>query len=463
MSDRHDCNDFRGSRVTRRHLLRVGSLGFLGLNLPGLFRLEEAQAARSAAQPLAAKIKSCILLFYYGGPSHHDTWDMKPNAPKEVRGEFKPIATNVTGLRVSEHLRHSARVMDKLAIIRSMHHGMRNHNAAAVEALCGRTPLKGDQEFLAGDPTDFPCYGSALTYLLPAKRSVPPHIALPHIMRNVVKLAGQTAGFLGSAYDPMQVTRDPNGPNFQIGEMTLPDDLTTGDLEHRRSIQRLLDRQARSWEKAAGTGARDKFYEKAYELLRSPAASRAFDIAQEPCRVRDRYGRNKHGQSMLLARRLVEAGVRFVSVYDGSRNGVDNWDTHGDNFNQLKNVLLPPADQALSALVEDLHARGLLDTTLIVWMGEFGRTPKINSGAGRDHWPDCYSVVLAGGGVRGGSAYGTSDKFGGYPETNGVTPGDLAATLFWRFGLDPATKIHDFNGRPYRLAEGEPIHELFRG
>lgn len=463
MQQRHSCRDFRCRRVTRRHLLRIGSLGFLGLNLPGLFRLERAQAAQSSTKTHAGRVHSCILLYYYGGPSHHETWDMKPAAPKEVCGEFRPIATAVPGLRISEHLSCTAKVADKIAIIRSMHHGMRNHNAAAVEALCGRTPLKGDQEFLAGDPTDFPCYGSALTYLLPPKRAVPPHVALPHIMRNVVKLAGQTAGFLGSAYDPMQVTRDPNSSNFHVGEMTLPDDLTASDLEHRRSIQELLDRQVQSWHKAAKNDVRDKFYEKAYDLLRSPSASRAFDIHQEPTRVRDRYGRNKHGQSLLLARRLVEAGVRFVSVYDGSRNGIDNWDTHADNFKQLKNTLLPPADQALSALLEDLQIRGLLETTLVVWMGEFGRTPKINGAAGRDHWPDCYSVVLAGGGVKGGRTFGSSDKLGAYPETDPVTPGDLAATLFRCFGLDPATKIHDSNGRPYRLAEGEPIRELFQG
>src|SRR5262249_10526317 len=214
------------------------------------------------------------------------------------------------------------------------HHRMTNHNAAAVEALCGRTPLKGDLEFLAGDPTDFPCYGSAVAYLTPPRRPVPPYVALPHVMWNVVKLAGQTAGFLGSAYDPLHVTRDPNDPNFRVGEMALPEDLTLDELEHRQTIQGLLDRQARGWEQFGGTRATDAFYAKAFQLLRSPEASRAFDIAQEDLRTRDRYGRNKHGQSVLLARRLVEAGVRFVSVYDGSRNGVDNWDTHANNFKQ---------------------------------------------------------------------------------------------------------------------------------
>jgi hypothetical protein len=457
MHRRAACADFCQARPSRRELLRVGGLGLLGLNLADWLRLE------AAAAPTKAGVKSCILLYYYGGPAHQDTWDMKPGAPAEVRGEFKPMPTNVPGLRISEHLSRCARVMDRLAVIRSMHHRMTNHNAAAVEALCGRTPLKGDLEFLAGDPTDFPCYGSAVAYLTPPRRPVPPYVALPHVMWNVVKLAGQTAGFLGSAYDPLHVTRDPNGPNFRVGEMSLPDDLTVGELEHRKSILRLIDGQARGWEAQAGTGAMDAFYEKAFRLLRSPEASRAFDIAQEDPRTRDRYGRNKHGQSLLLARRLVEAGVRFVSVYDGSRNGIDNWDTHAKNFEGLKDTLLPPADRALAALVQDLGDRGLLDSTLVVWTGEFGRTPTINKAAGRDHWPFCYSVVLAGGGVRGGSTYGSSDKLAAYPDANPATPGDLAATIFWRLGLDPAQQIHDFNGRPSRLAEGEPMRALFGG
>src|SRR5262249_30627992 len=218
--------------MSRRALLRAGSLGLLGLTLPDLLRLEAAAAG--GARP--TRVKSCILLYYYGGPSHQDTWDMKPDAPSEVRGEFKPVPTKVPGLRISEHLSRTARVADKLAIVRSMHHRMTNHNAAAVEALCGRTPLKGDLEFLAGDPTDIPCYGSAVAYLTPPRRPVPPYVALPHVMWNVVKLAGQTAGFLGSAYDPLHVTRNPNDPTFRVGEMALPDDLTLPELEHRQSI-----------------------------------------------------------------------------------------------------------------------------------------------------------------------------------------------------------------------------------
>jgi hypothetical protein len=387
---------------------------------------------------------------------------MKPAAPPEVRGQFKSIATTVPGVRVCEHLPHCARVMHRLALVRSMHHPMRNHNAAAVEALCGRTPLLGDLELLADDAASFPCYGAALSYLLHGTPRVPPYVALPHVMYNVVVLPGQTAGFLGSAYNALQVTRDPNEPGFGPGELELPADLSPHRLEDRRHLLGLMDRAARSAEGRSATRAKDQAYERAFGLLSSAVVRRAFDIGREDARTRDRYGRNKHGQSVLLARRLVESGVRLVTVYDKVRNGQEeNWDSHQAVFPRLKDHLLPPADRALAALVEDLEARGLLESTLVVALGEFGRTPKVNPDAGRDHWPDCFSVVLAGGGVRGGTVYGSSDRSGAYPDTDPVTPGDLAATLFWRFGFDPATEIHDPQGRPYRLAEGTPLDRLF--
>jgi hypothetical protein len=342
---------------------------------------------------------------------------------------------------------------------------MRNHNAAAVEALCGRTPLKGDLELLANDPTtDFPCYGSAVSYLSPRTTSasmVPAHVALPHVMYNVVKLPGQTAGFLGPVYEPLQVTKDPNQPDFRVSEIELPAGLSLAELENRQTLLSRINSQMTAAPSAAGQMSMSAFYQRAFDLLRSDGVRRSFDINQEEPRVRECYGRNIHGQSALLARRLVESSVRFVSVYDKVTNGLDNWDTHVNNFGRLKDQLLPPCDTAFSALVEDLADRGLLDTTLVIMLGEFGRTPKINKDGGRDHWPDCYSVVMAGGGIRGGTQYGTSDKLGAYPDANPVTPGDLAATIFWRFGLDPSAELHDATGRPLRLASGEPIRGLF--
>jgi hypothetical protein len=440
---------------TRRQLLRIGGLGIAGLSLANILRAEAAGAA-------TAKVNSCILLFYYGGPCQVDTWDMKPNAPVEVRGEFKSIATKVPGLRICEHLPRTARVADKLAVIRGMHHPMRNHNSAAVEALCGRTPLKGDLELLADDPNRFPNYGAVLSYLSKQRGEVPIHVALPHVLYNVVVLPGQTAGFLGAVYNHCQVTRDPSRPDFGIDELALPADLPLARLEDRRSLLSVIDAQTTRAEQLGRTRNMTTFQTSAFSLLRSERVRRAFDLSKENAILRDRYGRHKLGQSLLLARRLVEAGVRFVNVNDKVRNGqLENWDSHENNFGRLKIDLLPPADQAFTALVEDLESRGLLDSTLVIAMGEFGRTPKINKNGGRDHWPDCYSVVLAGGGVRGGTIHGSSDKIGAYPASDPVTPGDLAATIFWRLCLDPATEIRDLVGRPYHIAGGEPLRKLF--
>jgi hypothetical protein len=441
-------------RIDRRRLLQLGGLSLLGWNIAGI--LHAARAIRSPS-----RIKSCVLLYYYGGPSHLDTWDMKPDAPAEIRGEFRPIATSVPGIRVCEHMPHCARVMDRLAVVRSLHHRMRNHNAAAVEALCGRTPLKGDLELLADDPNSYPCYGSILSYALPRRGDVPAHVALPHVMTNIVTLPGQNAGFLGTAHNPFQVTRDPNLPGLCADALELPADVPSQRLTQRRTLLDHVDTRT-----VTGTrtpiGKMNVNRERAFELIYSEKVRRAFDLGQEPDALRERYGRNKLGQSLLLARRLVETGVRFINVNDKVRNGqITNWDSHENNFGRLKNDLLPPSDRAFATFIEDLASRGLLDTTLVIALAEFGRSPKINGSAGRDHWPDCFSVVLAGGGVRGGAIHGASDSRGAYPASEPVTPGDLAATIFWAFGLDPEAEMRDIIGRPYRLAEGQPLRKLF--
>jgi hypothetical protein len=451
---------FPSRSLNRRRLLRIGGLGALGLNLSALLRADAVTASRRAPAP----VRSCILIFYYGGPSHLDTWDMKPKAPLEVRGEFRPIATSVPGIQVSEHLPHSARVVDRLTIIRSLHHPMTNHNAAAFAALSGRSPAKGDLELLANDRNDPPCLGSVLSHGFPERGDLPTFVALPHVMYNVVKLPGQVAGFLGSAHDPFQVAADPSSPTFRLDELELPGDLSPGRLVRRESLLRRVDGPLPRGESAGPSHDLDVYRAKAVRLLRSEAFRRAFRLDGEDPKLRDHYGRTKHGQSLLLARRLVEAGVRFVTIYDHKTNGqLANWDSHQDVFPRHKNDLLPPADRAFAALVEDLTDRGLLGSTLVIALGEFGRTPKINGRAGRDHWPYCYSAVLAGGGIRGGCVYGASDKLGAYPDRDGVSPGDLAATLLWRFGLDPAAEIRDLAGRPYRLAEGQPLRSLFEG
>jgi hypothetical protein len=431
--------------LSRRQFL--GTLGHAGLGL-GLL------PASAGSAPLAAHIRSCILIFYYGGPSHLDTLDPKPDAPAEVRGEYGTIATAVPGVRVCEHLPHTARLLDRLALVRGLHHPMRNHNSAAAEALTGRTPAGGDQELLTDDPLGLPTLGAAVSYALGPRAHVLPYVALPYTLYNVVQLPGQTPGLLGGAYDRFQVDGDPSAPDFRVAAFD-----GAGALGGRAALLRRLDRAP-----LPGRAARAAVYrERALRLLASADVRRLFALAQEPPRLRARYGRHRLGQSLLLARRLVEGGVNFVAAFDGQTNGQDaNWDSHENLFARHRQ-LIPPSDQALSALVEDLEARGLLDTTLVVALGEFGRTPRINRNGGRDHWPDCYTVVLAGGGVTGGAVHGASDRIGAYPAADPVTPADLAATIYWRFGIDPATEIRDQTGRPFRLAEGEPIRRLFRG
>jgi hypothetical protein len=436
-----------GPLITRRGLLGAATLTALasGSTTPA--------APRAPAAADGKGIRSCLLLFHYGGPSHLDTFDAKPDAPAEVRGEYRTIATAVPGVRVCEHLPQTAQLMDRLALVRSLHHPMRNHNSAAAEALTGRTPAGGDQELLTDDPRGLPTLGSAVSYALGPRAGLLPYVALPYTMYNIVQLPGQTAGLLGGVYDRFQVSGDLNSPDFRIPAFEL-----AGDVGRREALLRRLDSAP-----LGGQAARAKIYQqRALRLIASEEVRRLFEIGKEPEAVRQRYGRHLLGQSLLLARRLVEGGVSFVAVFNGQTNGQDaNWDSHEKIFPRHRE-LLQPADQAFAALVEDLEARGLLDATLVVAMGEFGRTPRINNSAGRDHWPDCYTAVLAGGGVRGGTVYGASDRIGAYPARDPVTPADLAATIFWRFGIDPSREVRDQTDRPFRLAEGKPLVKLFR-
>jgi hypothetical protein len=347
--------------------------------------------------------------------------------------------------------------MDRIALLRSMHHPMRNHNAAAAETLTGRTPLGGDQELLADESRSFPNLGSAVNYGLGQRAHALPCVALPYTIYNVVQLPGQTPGILGGAYDRFQVTGNPNNPDFRNTSLEPPANRQAAELASRENLLHQLDLVP-----AAEAQSKMRSYqERALALISSDSVRNSFDIATEDVRRRERYGRNLLGQSLLLARRLVESGVNFVTVFDGERNGQDaNWDSHEKIFPRHRQ-LIPPADQGYSALIEDLESRGLLETTLVVQMGEFGRTPKINNNAGRDHWPDCYTVTLAGGGIRGGQVHGASDKIGAYPDRDPVSPADLAATIFWRFGIDPSREFHDQTNRPIRLADGQPLQHLF--
>jgi len=445
------------SLLDRRRWLQVASLGWLGAGLPSFFSNRRLHAGESPAKPRLSPIKSVIVVFHYGGPSQFETYDPKPNAPAGVRGEYASIATAVPGIAVGEYLPKVAKIMDRLAIVRSMHHPMRNHNSAAAEALTGRTPAGGDLELLADEARSFPTLGSSVSYALGPNAHVLPYVALPYTIYNVVQLPGQTPGFLGGAFDRFQVTGNPNNPDFRISALQPPANRQAAELASREELLHRLDALPASGPLSKMRG----YQERALALISSDAVRRSFDIGQEEAKVRVRYGRHLLGQSLLLARRLVEGGVNFVTVFDGQTNGQDaNWDSHQTIFPRHRQ-LIPSADEGFSALIEDLAARGLLDSTLVVAMGEFGRTPKINNNAGRDHWPDCYSVVLAGGGVRGGQVFGASDKIGAYPDRDPLTPGDLTATILWRFGIDPAREIHDQAGRPIRLSDGQPVWSLF--
>ncbi len=442
--------------LDRRRWLKVSSLGWLTSALP-LSAGRTSRADELVAKAKLPPIKSVIVVFHYGGPSHFETYDPKPNAPLGIRGEYETISTAVPGTLVGELMPRIAAIIDRLAIVRSMHHPMRNHNSAAAEALTGRTPVSGDLELLADEARSFPTLGSSVSYALGPKAHVLPYVALPYTIYNVVQLPGQTPGFLGGTFDRFQVQGNPNNPDFRISALEPPAQRQSTELVSREQLLHTLDGLPASGPLSKMRG----YQERALQLISSDAVRKSFDIAREDGRLRDRYGRNLLGQSLLLARRLVEGGVNFVTVFDGERNGQDaNWDSHEKIFTRHRQ-LIPPADQGFSALIEDLASRGLLESTLVVQMGEFGRTPKINPNAGRDHWPDCYSMVLAGGGVRGGTIHGASDKIGAYPDRDAVSPADLAATIFWRFGIDPAREIHDQTGRPIRLSDGQPLWSLF--
>jgi hypothetical protein len=442
-------------RLTRRRLLQVGGLGLAGLSLPGLLRAAERGGRK-------ARARSVLFLHQWGGPSCMDTFDMKPAAPAEVRGEFQPVASRASGIQVSERLPRTAAVMDKVTLVRSLRHEMKNHNSAGYYSLTGYAPPTDDQRLR--DSRDlFPAYGSVVDALAPAKAGVPTFVAFPHVIRDGSITPGQHASFLGKAHDPLYIGQDPNSPDFRLPELSLPDNLTPERLADRRAMLKLVDEQTELLEFSARARGIDEHYERALTMLSSPAVKRAFDLSAEPESVRDRYGRTTYGQGCLLARRLVEAGARFVNVYFAQQIGGDNggWDTHGfDNkpmYPILKNYLLPVTDQTLPTLLEDLDDRGLLDETLVVWVGEFGRSPKINNMAGRDHWPQCYTALLAGGGVKRGAVFGASDKNGAYPASDPARPEDLSATMFHLLGIDPKTEVHDALGKPLPISTGSVL------
>ncbi len=445
------CDGFNRHRANRRDLLRAGSLATIGLGLPELMA---GRALASSSLPGFGKAKSCILIFQWGGPSQLDTWDPKPDAPSAIRGPFASIETKTPGIRISEHFPMLAQRTDKLAIVRSMSHDDPAHLSSAHRVLTGHLAPTPYSDAAGPSPRDWPHLGSIVARLRPQTGALPPSVTMPWTVAHPAapggRAPGQNAGWLGKAYEPFPVTGDPNSPAFQVPGLGLPEGVDSQRMQDRRHL--LGDLPTDTW---------STFQNKAIHALESAEARGAFDLEKEDPRTRDRYGRHIHGQCLLLARRLVEIGVQLVTVnwHDDHQNF---WDTHGDNFNQLKNRLMPPADRGFAALLDDLDQRGLLDETLIVWCGEFGRTPRTtNGGTGREHWPRCYSAALAGGGFRGGSIYGSSDKIAAYPSRDPVSPDDMGATILHALGIDPTQEIRDAIGRPMRINSGQPVLPLF--
>jgi hypothetical protein len=442
--------------LTRRQWLRVGGLGVAGLTLPGLLRGRVETRSTHTPQRSFGRARSCILCFLFGAPAHQDVWDLKPDAPAEVRGEFRPIASSVPGLSLGEHIPRIARTAHRFALLRSVAHPDNTHTVAMHYMLTGRRHAQ-PQTNPRNQPSDFPCFGAVMQYLRSGRAGLPAGISL-NAPANQVSAAnhifpGFFAGILGSTHDPLFISQDPSAPGFR----PLPT-APNGRMQGRRGLRAAVDARRRQIDETAMRGF-DDHYRRAFDLVASPAAWRAFDLSREPAQVRDRYGRNAFGQGLLLARRLVEAGVGLVTV-NWARDDAF-WDTHSNNFRDLKQKLLPPFDLGFSALLEDLDDRGLLGETLVVCLGEFGRTPKINKQAGRDHWAACNSVVLAGGGVRPGCVHGASDRHAAFPASVPVSPDDLAATIYHALGIDPETEIHDRLGRPWQLSSGRVIQALF--
>lgn len=450
---RRDRPPVEGVQLTRRGLLQAGGSGLLGVGLPALL------AGRANASADAGRVRSVIVILLSGGLGQHDSFDPKPDAPEGIRGEFKPIATAVPGVQFCEHLPRLAARADRLAVVRSMAHPEGNHLVAVHRVLTGHpsSPRGASDLDRVASRDDFPCYGAAVGYVRGTDSGIPSGVALPtRLVEGPLTWPGQDAGFLGPQYDPWQLRMDPNRPEAGDDSLTLAEGLDADRLHRRRH---LLSQMAAPVPGDAFAEQR----EDALAMLCSGQMARALDPSREDPRLLDRYGRHLFGRSLLIARRLVEAGVPVVQASMGI---VQTWDTHVANFPRLENDLLPPLDRAVSALLDDLEARGLLDETLVVMLGEFGRTPKVKElkpgdVPGRDHWPAVFPAVFAGGGVAGGQVIGRSDRLGAYPVTRTFGPPDLAATVYHALGVDPATEIRDRLGRPLRLSTGAVMTPLY--
>lgn len=425
--------------TTRRDFLRIGGLSALGLTLPGLLQASAQDVHGAASRKRETAI---ILLWMGGGPSHIDTFDPKPEATQEIRGPFKAIPTNVAGIQISEHLPKLAKQMDKYSILRSVTSPDGTHETATHYLLTG---------YPFNPALEFPGYGSVVAREKGFQNAMPPYA----MFGGMPNMHGG-GGYMGAVYNPFIINGDPNNTNFSVEDVAPPPGVDIVRMERRHLLRDALDKWQRDKETASKSAqTMDEFYQRAYSLITSPMAKKAFNLKEEPDKIRDEYGHHYFGQSCLLARRLVEAGVRCVSInYNG-------WDTHTDNFNALKNGLLPPLDSGYAALLNDLKRRGLLNTTLVVWMGEFGRTPRINSSAGRDHWPGAISVCMGGGGIKTGMVVGSSNASGESPKDRPLRVEDVAATIYRAVGINFDKEYMTPQERPVKINyDGTPISEL---
>jgi uncharacterized protein (DUF1501 family) len=445
-------------RTSRRRFLEVGALG--GLSLAGAAALASENGSSGAT---FGRAKRCLLLFLMGGPPQIDTFDPKPNAPADIRGELAPIASCVAGVSFSELFPKLAQQAHRLCVVRSVTHDDRVHTSAGYTMLTGRPHPAANADGVGPRPaaTDYPHWGSLLAKVQPAVGGSPVFAALPEVIKDaaVNEIPGQGAGLLGRRFDPFRIDGNVKTGHFRPPDILLPEDMNAARLAQRHSLSSRLDAAYRSADAQAAAGDLDAFRQQALDLLSAPGVRQAFALDREPTTVRSAYGPHLFGQGCLLARRLLEAGVRLATVYWHYEGPDDSpvWDTHENNFPHLKNRLAPPTDVAVSALLDDLATRGLLDETLVIVMGEFGRSPRINSKGGREHWPQVQSILLAGAGIAAGTVFGASDHQGGLPADSPVSPADLTATFLHLLGVPPATELHDNTGRPFVASEGSII------
>jgi hypothetical protein len=468
--DFSSCRDLR-TALSRRGFLQIGPAALLTAGLVHTLAQRTGASPPPAAPVRRGTARSCIILFQVGGPYQCDTFDPKPLASEEIRGPFRPARTTVPGVQFTEALPLVARQAHRLALVRSVHHGIRCHNPAIYCSLAGReaTTALAVSARTEAQRGDHPHYASVLARLRPVLRSMPHHVIIPDAVYNgPARSPGLHGGYLGARYDPFILGGDPASPTLRVEGTDLPVGVDRPRFQGRRRLLDQLEAQRRGLDRAA-VATVDTFYQRAFDLLTSSRTRQAFELHREPERLRARYGRHTMGQGALLARRLVEAGVPFVTVFSHTRVEQQSWDTHNRHDELTRTRLLPPADQSLAALLEDLAERGLLESTLVMWMGEFGRTPRMgvqfsnntNNVGGRDHWCNCYSVALAGGGVQGGRVIGSSDGSGGYPRERPVHISDLAATIYHALGVDPRAQLQDIQGQLRYICDGNPILELF--